>query len=38
MSEVRMVLQADRIRGLAAKIRELEAELASVRRKGERRQ
>ena len=29
-------LQADTIRGLDAKVRELEAELASVRRKGER--
>ena len=33
-----MALQADTIRGLHAKVRELEAELASVRRKGERRQ
>jgi len=30
-----MALQADTIRGLDAKVRELEAELASVRRKGE---
>ena len=32
----KMALQADTIRGLDAKVRELEAELASVRRKGER--
>jgi len=32
----RMARQADTIRGLDAKVRELEAELASVRRKGER--
>jgi hypothetical protein len=31
----KMALQADTIRGLDAKVRELEAELASVRRKGE---
>ena len=33
-----MALQADTIRGLHAKVRELEAELASVRRKGGREQ
>ena len=33
-----MALQADTIRGLDAKVRELEAELASMRRKGEREQ
>ncbi len=32
----KMALQADTIRGLDAKVRELEAQLASVRRKGER--
>jgi len=32
----KMALQADTIRGLDAKVRELEAALASVRRKGER--
>jgi hypothetical protein len=32
----KMALQGDTIRGLDAKVRELEAELASVRRKGER--
>src|SRR5215475_5945544 len=32
----KMALQADTIRGLDAKVRKLEAELASVRRKGER--
>ena len=32
----KMALQADTIRGLDAKVRELEAELASMRRKGER--
>jgi len=32
----KMALQADTIRGLDVKVRELEAELASVRRKGER--
>ena len=34
----KMALQADTIRGLDAKVQELEAELALVRRKGERRQ
>src|SRR5215472_3382067 len=34
----KMALQADTIRGLDAKVQELEAELASVRREGERRQ
>jgi len=33
-----ITLQADTIRGLDAKVRELETEIASVRRKGERRQ